>query len=205
MSSETLDFGQLLIQQRQAALQKSFAIQIDRQAQLAIAKLRGEAGWRQKILFKILELAGALDPDVPRAKAISQLRQHTELVKPSIDSLITLDKAFPALPNETGRRILRYLSRLALIHASKSLHAGDDGLSSRRCFKRERLQQNGRIPAELGESVTDQGQIVELHRLSQLFRLGNALTESVPGQHSLDGCVRIAAALLRIQQDTADS
>ena len=68
----------------------------------------------------------------------------------------------------------------------------------------QHFQQGRRVPAQGGEVLADQVQMIETLRPGQQLGLADALGELVPGNHRLDGGIGVAAAFLGLQQRLAD-
>jgi len=95
----------LTVQQGQPVLQEALTVGLDSQAefllsQLFLRALRREARCRNEVLFKILELARPLDPDVPRAQRVLEFGQHAQLVEAPVQPVRRMHQIFPAPAHE---------------------------------------------------------------------------------------------------------
>jgi hypothetical protein len=76
----------------------------------------GKFRWRHQVVLEILELAGALHPDVAGAQCVLHLRQRAQFVVTPVDSGVGHHQLLPARLDEIGRRVRRHLAGIVAVH-----------------------------------------------------------------------------------------
>ena len=200
-----VDGGELRFQQRQSLMQVLVAVGGHGQRQFAGQLEAGEFRGRHQVVLKILELAGALHPDVARAQCVLHFRQCAQLVIAPVDAGVGHHQLLPARLDEVGRRIGGHLAGVVAVHAAQHLDGVEHILGSGRGSQLEHSEKFRRVAAQGSVALADAVQEIEVLGLRKFLRLGDAFGEGIPGHDGLDGSERIVARLLGLDQRLADA
>ena len=116
----------------------------------------------------------------PERSAFFNSDKHAQLVEAPIQPSGVRTSLSQRLRMNDGRRVIGHLARLALMHAFAHVDAASRSLGRRGGLYGQRVQQGRRVAPQLVEAVADQREVIEVFRLGQLLRFGDALAEQRP-------------------------